>query len=121
MRDASDFTPVSRNGTDEHWEKTPSTLAPLEGLKVESGGAPLLLRSLGEEIVPFIEANYRTSPADRGLAGYSYGGLFVLYALFHKPEMFTRYFAGSPTMRDELFDYEERHSVTHGDLKARRL
>jgi predicted alpha/beta superfamily hydrolase len=115
----SDFTPVSRRGTDEYWEKTLSSLVPGEELKVESGRAPLLLRSLGEEIIPFVEANYRTSPGDRGLAGYSYGGLFVLYALLHSPELFTRYFAGSPSMWDELFGYEERYSSTHGDLKAR--
>lgn len=115
----SDFTPVSRKETDEYWEKTLFDLVPGERLEVQSGGAPLLLRSLEEEVVPAVEANYRTSAADRGLAGYSYGGLFVLYALFHAPELFTRYFAGSPSMWDELFDYEDRYSSTHGDLKAR--
>ena len=70
----SDFTPVSRKETDEYWEKTLSTLVPREQLEVESGRAPLLLRSLGEEIIPLIEANYRTSAADRGLAGYSLRG-----------------------------------------------
>lgn len=36
---------------------------------------------LSAEIIPFVEANYRTTPGDRGLAGYSTGGLFTLDAL----------------------------------------
>jgi hypothetical protein len=41
-------------------------------------------------------ADYRTDPSDRGIIGHSYGGDFVLYALFHAPELFSRYIAGSP-------------------------
>jgi uncharacterized protein len=57
--------------------------------------ANLFLKALTQEIVPFIEANYRTSPSDRCLYGYSSSGFFVLYALFHQPDAFQRYIAGS--------------------------
>ncbi|MDD1750311.1 MAG: hypothetical protein LUO89_10595 [Methanothrix sp.] len=114
-----DLIPVPDEGTDRYWNKTLSALLGGEDQNVRSGGAPRFLQSLREEIVPFVEANYRISSANRGLAGYSYGGLFVLYTLFHAPEVFTRYFAGSPTMEDYLFEYEEGYASQHTDLEAR--
>ena len=60
--------------------------------------ANLFLKALTEEIIPFIEANYRTDPNDRCLYGYSSSGFFVLYALFHQPDAFQRYIAGSGDM-----------------------
>ena len=58
------------------------------------GGADVFLRILREEIIPFVEAHYRTS-GDRGLYGYSQGGLFTMYALFEAPDLFGRYAAAS--------------------------
>jgi len=57
--------------------------------------ADRFLNALTQEIVPFIEANYRTVPSDRCLYGYSSSGFFVLYALFHQPDAFRRYLSGS--------------------------
>lgn len=53
------------------------------------------LDALTEEMIPFIESNYRTKPNDRCLYGYSASGFFVLYALFHRPDAFQRYISGS--------------------------
>ncbi len=57
--------------------------------------ANLFLDALTQEMLPFIEANYRTMPSDRALYGYSSSGFFVLYALFHRPDAFRRYLSGS--------------------------
>ena len=57
--------------------------------------ANVFLDTLTQEIIPFIEANYRADPADRCLYGYSSSGFFVLYTLFHQPEAFQRYLCGS--------------------------
>jgi uncharacterized protein len=57
--------------------------------------ANLFLDALTQEMIPFIEANYRTIPSDRCLYGYSSSGFFVLYALFHQPDAFQRYLSGS--------------------------
>lgn len=57
--------------------------------------ANLFLDALIQEMIPFIEANYRTVPSDRCLYGYSSSGFFVLYALFHRPDAFRRYLCGS--------------------------
>jgi uncharacterized protein len=50
---------------------------------------------LTHEMLPFIDANYRTIPSDRCLYGYSSSGFFVLYALVNQPNTFQRYIAGS--------------------------
>jgi predicted alpha/beta superfamily hydrolase len=86
-----------------------------------TGGAPLFLRFIREELMPFIKKNYRASP-DASYAGYSLGGLFGLYVLFHTPEVFQRYIIGSPWILydDEVtLKYESKYASTHRDLSAR--
>jgi predicted alpha/beta superfamily hydrolase len=114
-----DLLPERREKIEEYWKERLSPLMGGEEIQVQSGGAPQFLQCLREEIIPFIETNYRTSSSERGLAGYSYGGLFTLYSLFNATQLFTRYFAGSPTMLDKLFEYEENYASTNRDLKAR--
>lgn len=114
-----DLTPERREETEQFWKEKLSALLGGEVQNVQSGGAPHFLKLLREEVIPFVEANYRVSSTDRGLAGYSFGGLFTLYALFHAPDLFKRYFAGSPTMWDQLFEYEEKYASTHADLTAK--
>lgn len=71
---------------------TPTAVAAVPG----SGGAPVFLGFLEQEIIPLIDRTYRTIPADRGLLGHSMGGLFALYALEERPGLFQRIVAASP-------------------------
>lgn len=64
---------------------------------VRSGGAPQFLRALTEELIPFIESKYRVT-SDRGLAGFSYGGLFASWVLLDANGAFARYLIGSPSL-----------------------
>lgn len=114
-----DFTPEPSPETEQWWKQRLSTLIEGADIEIHSGGAGQFLQVLQEEVIPFIEANYRASPTDRGLGGFSDGGLFTLYALFHAPETFQRFFAGSPSMWNQLFKYEENYAATHEDLPAR--
>jgi uncharacterized protein len=116
-----DLTPVSRPDADQHMQAMISKIPGGQGLSVLSGGAPRFLDCLLGEVLPDVEDNFRVSAEDRGLAGYSYGGLFALYALFHAPEAFQRYFAGSPSMWDVVFEYEQAYADTHTDLPAKLL
>ena len=113
-----DFLPRQRGEAEAYWKERITPLMGGEEIQVQSGGAALFLQSLQEEIIPFVEANYRADPAERGLAGYSYSGLFALYTLLNAPQFFTRYFAGSPTMFDELFEFEANYASAHRDLQA---
>jgi predicted alpha/beta superfamily hydrolase len=63
-----------------------------------SGGAAAFLDFLEHEIIPLVDRTYRTIPTDRGLLGHSYGGLFAIYALEQRPELFQRIVAASPTL-----------------------
>lgn len=61
-----------------------------------SGGAAAFLDFLEQTIIPLVDRTYRTDPADRGLLGHSYGGLFALYTLAERPGLFQRVVAASP-------------------------
>lgn len=62
-----------------------------------AGGAATFLRILRDELIPFVERTYRTTP-DRGLLGGSMAGQFAAYVLFEAPELFTRYALVSPSL-----------------------
>jgi predicted alpha/beta superfamily hydrolase len=71
--------------------------------------------------MPFINKNYRTS-ADASYAGYSGGGLFGLYVLFHEPDTFQRYIIGSPSIwwgNLVTLKYEADYATKHPNLSAR--
>ena len=63
---------------------------------IHEGRAEQFLAFLTDELRPVIDGRYRVDPASSGLFGYSYGGLFCLYALMRRTPMFHRYGAGSP-------------------------
>jgi hypothetical protein len=63
---------------------------------IQSGRAAQFLAFLETELRPVIENRYRVLDGATGLFGYSYGGLFSLYALMRQSPMFRRYGAGSP-------------------------
>jgi predicted alpha/beta superfamily hydrolase len=87
-----------------------------------SSGAGEFLRFIQEELMPYIDSNYRTDPTDRTIVGHSLGGLFTVYALFHAPETFDRYIAASPALwwDDRVaFDYEENFARDHSELPVR--
>jgi predicted alpha/beta superfamily hydrolase len=113
-----DLTPERSEPTEQFWTERLAALRS-DGSPVRSGGAVHFLRALRDEVIPFVEANYRVTATGRGLAGYSYGGLFALYTLLQAPGLFSRFFAGSPTMWDQLFEYEKQYAAAHDDLKAR--
>ncbi len=58
--------------------------------------ADRFLAAMKHELIPFIEANYRTDPRERTLYGYSSSGFFAVYTLVNEPDLFRRYLAGSP-------------------------
>jgi predicted alpha/beta superfamily hydrolase len=61
------------------------------------GGADKLFSFIKEELIPFIDKNYRTYNF-RILGGASFGGLFVMYSMMNDPQLFTAYLAFSPSM-----------------------
>ncbi len=62
-----------------------------------NGGADTFLRFLTDELILYVDRSYRTRPY-RVLAGHSFGGLFALYTLTRRPEVFRAYIAISPSL-----------------------
>jgi hypothetical protein len=73
---------------------TPTRLADQPG----TGGSAEFLAFVADVLVPYVDATYRTVVGDRAIHGHSLGGLFALYALLHRPEVFQRYIATSPSL-----------------------
>lgn len=62
-----------------------------------SGGADNFLKFFSEELIPFVDKNYRTENY-RILSGTSNSAFFTVYALLKKPDLFSAYIASSPTL-----------------------
>ncbi len=92
-----------------------------QDLLPEFEGVGKFLTFIQEELIPYVDANYRTKPTDRTLAGASFGGLFTLYALFHTPETFNRYIVTTPALSkdDLIFKFEEEFASNHSELPVK--
>jgi uncharacterized protein len=87
--------------------------------RINTGGAGSFLQFIKTELIPLVEAQFRTSSTDRILAGHSAGGWFVLYALFHEPKLFKGYLAASPGvdyLDNVMFKYESQFAKNHKGL-----
>jgi uncharacterized protein len=79
-----DLTPTG--GTAEEGARSPS-----------AGGGERFLDFIEKELIPFIDARYRTEPV-RVLAGHSFGGLLAIHALLTRPDLFQAVIAASPSL-----------------------
>lgn len=99
---ARDFTPTKTEGSNE------------------TGKATEFLKFFRNELIPFVENNFKVSN-DRALAGSSLGGLFTLYAMFTETDLFGRYFLTSPAAQWDnmvLFGFEEKYAEKNSDLNV---
>ena len=102
------------------WELTPVKIG--HGGADTSGHAADFLKTIETEIIPLVDREYRTDPKHRVLAGASLGGLFTLYAMYTRPELFSGYLAATPSVvvgDDWLFGYEEAFAKTRRPLPVR--
>lgn len=113
-----DLTPIQNRDVEQRMQDLIQPSMSTQKVSIQTGMAGRFLKVINEEIIPFIESNYRVLEMGRGLAGYSFGGLFALYALLHTPRTFTRYIAGSPSMWKQLFKYEQDYADNYHDLPA---
>ncbi len=74
-----------------------------------SGGGENFLKFIKDELMPFVEKNYNTSP-NKIFFGHSFGGLMSSYCLLNHPEMFNSYIAVSPALwwgKESIFTNED--------------
>jgi predicted alpha/beta superfamily hydrolase len=82
-----------------------------------SGGAPQFVQFLKEELIPFVDGNFRTRPC-RMIWSHSIGGVLCVYALLEAPDVFQVCLTSSPFF---LYDREKRFFInkTASFLKGR--
>jgi predicted alpha/beta superfamily hydrolase len=114
---------VGINNTDRTRDMTPSKPAtgfggaPFTG---SAGGADKFLSFIANELLPTIDRNYRTRPY-RVLIGHSLGGLFAVYALMNRPEVFKGYLIISPSLwwdDQALVKAAQPFFAAHQDVRA---
>jgi predicted alpha/beta superfamily hydrolase len=84
-----------------------------------TGGAPDFLEVVEKEFIPFIQKNYRVDTTFRALGGSSMGGLFTVYTMLEKPELFDAYVAVSPAIHYDsswIFKLEEQFHSKNSEL-----
>jgi predicted alpha/beta superfamily hydrolase len=87
----TDLTPIR----DEAVEKS---MADAHKRPTPNGDAGNFHKFVKDELIPFVEKEFRADPARRILVGHSYGGLFALFGLFTTPDLFDTLIIGSPTL-----------------------
>jgi predicted alpha/beta superfamily hydrolase len=87
-----------------------------------TGGAAKFLQFIREELMPMIDATYRTVHGDNGIVGHSFTGLFALYALLNGTDIFKRYLIGSPSIewdKGVILDSVKIFAANKADVTAR--
>ncbi len=78
---------------------TTSTITTKYGMpfNAENGEAADFINFIGKELIPFIENKYPVTN-NRTLVGHSYGGLFAIYTLINRPDLFCNILAIDPSL-----------------------
>src|SRR5215831_4303772 len=89
---------VGIRNTDRNHDFTPAPVAGFDAPPEAQrpGGAAAFLSFISDEVVPWIDRSYRTAPL-RVLVGHSLGGLFALYTIAQRPDLFTGYLIMEPS------------------------
>ena len=91
---------------EENMRERDYTISKIIGREI-SGDGEKFLKILKTELIPFVDSEYRTNPDERILNGYSYGGLFTLYAFLNEHNLFNGYIAGSPYLSRDVGDLQK--------------
>jgi len=83
----------------------------------EFGGADELLAFFEQELVPALAERYTINRQKQALYGHSFGGLFVLHALFTQPTLFSHYIASSASIWWNDYALLREYDQFKADLK----
>jgi predicted alpha/beta superfamily hydrolase len=87
-----------------------------------SGNAEAFAEFMRDELLPFVESQYRVDSGDRTIVGMSAGATFALYVLCTSPELFDRYVIVSPYLiygQEILLELHDAYARGHHSLPAR--
>jgi len=101
---------------------TPTRSHPSHSAEPFGGGAGRFLQLIEQSVLPLIETRYRVDASQRIVSGHSLGGLFTLYALFERPELFASFLSLSPAADWDsrwLFQREREFRKQHPRVERR--
>ena len=84
-----------------------------------AGGADNFLKFLENELIPWVDSNYKIEKSERAIVGLSLGGLFVSYTMIKATHLFDKYLmSGAALIWDakHIFKIEEEYSKSHKAL-----
>ena len=96
-RRSADLTPPTKD--QEHRHPIGRDGQPMKDITL--GEAQGFLKVLADTVMPLVEEMFPTLPLKhwpKALFGHSYGGLFTLFSLFTKTDLFSTYIAASPSI-----------------------
>ncbi|MGI9220284.1 MAG: alpha/beta hydrolase [Woeseiaceae bacterium] len=85
------------------------------------GGAEAFQSFLQNDLIPFIEKEYRSAPAQRVIFGQSIGGQFVLFTAQTQPDLFWGHIASNPALHRNLPFFLELHADAGSSSGQSRL
>jgi len=62
------------------------------------GGQDVLLDFLEQQVMPAVAERFPVNESQQSLYGHSFGGMFAIYTLFTRPELFNHVVAASPSL-----------------------
>lgn len=87
----------------------------------ETGGRELFLAFIEKDLKPAVKRRYAIDRERQALLGHSLGGLFVLHVLFTKPQLFSSYIAGSPSIWWNDYSLMKRWPLLEEQLRQSEL
>ena len=109
----------NKNSANRNRDLTPTKSVKYQDRFPTSGGADNFLTFITDELVPFVENNFKASDF-RLIIGHSLGGLFVIHSLITDPNSFSAYFAFSPSLwwnEEEYYPLAEKFLKKQTSLK----
>ena len=94
----------------------------IEEGRTAGGGADKFIEFLDKELIPMINQDYRTLDY-RILFGHSLTGLFSIYTLVTKPDLFDSYLAASPYLQydKEVVVKKAKNKITKQSVRGKNL
>jgi len=117
---------VAIPNTDRTRDLTPTHSDSMDGVEYDwlrsSGGGNNFLSFIQSELIPHIDAAYRTMPY-RIFVGHSFGGIAVINALYTMPQTFNAYISIDPSLwwDNKVLLNKAREYFLHADLKSKSL
>jgi len=72
------------------------------------GGQDVLLDFLEQQVMPAVAERFPVNESQQSLYGHSFGGMFAIYTLFTRPELFNHVVAASPSLW-----WDDRYLLKH--------